>query len=70
MDQDFLIVRNPDEQVRKEIIARIKANGGYCPCRFEKTEDTKCKCKEFRETGDCICGLFVKVPCVEITEGG
>ena len=50
----------------KEIVARIKEGlkkkDGYCPCRVEKTADTKCICKEFREqdyTGECHCGLFV-----------
>ena len=41
----------------------LKARGGYCPCRREMTEDTKCMCKEFREMkqGECHCGLYVKV---------
>lgn len=42
----------------------LKENGGYCPCRFTQTEDTKCMCKEFREQktpGPCHCGLYVKV---------
>lgn len=69
METDYLIILNPDEEERKRVIARIKANNGYCPCRFERTPDTKCHCKEFKETGECICGLFVKVPCVEVTEG-
>ena len=69
METDYLIILNPDEEERKRVITRIKANNGYCPCRFERTPDTKCHCKEFKETGECICGLFVKVPCVEVTEG-
>lgn len=69
MENDYLIILNPDEEKREQIKARIKANNGYCPCRFERTPDTKCRCKDFKETGDCICGLFVKVPCVEVTEG-
>lgn len=50
---------NPNEKVRKAIEERIRKNDGYCPCRFEKNEDTKCPCKEFRETGKCICGLYI-----------
>ena len=69
MEEDFLVIANPDVKVRKEIIARIRANDGYCPCRFEKTPDTKCRCKEFRETLNCICGLYVKIPCREVTKG-
>ncbi|MBQ8195284.1 MAG: hypothetical protein IJZ47_07935 [Oscillospiraceae bacterium] len=41
----------------------VKANDGYCPCRLQKTSDTKCMCKEFREQqteGLCHCGLYVK----------
>ena len=68
MEEEYLIVKNPDEKVRAEIIRRIKENNGYCPCRFDRTPDTKCHCKDFRENGDCICGLFIKVPCVEVTK--
>lgn len=58
------IVRNPDEAKAKEISEAVKANGGYCPCRIVKNEDTKCMCKEFREQkfpGLCHCGLFGKI---------
>jgi ferredoxin-thioredoxin reductase catalytic subunit len=47
----------------KEIRQALRENDGYCPCRIEKTEDTKCMCKEFREQtepGSCHCGLYVK----------
>ena len=64
---DYLIVKNPDKELRARIKERVKANDGYCPCRFEKTVDTKCPCKDFRENGDCICGFFIKVPCVEVS---
>ena len=46
-----------------EIKQKLKDNGGYCPCRLEQTEDTKCPCKEFREqneAGECHCGLYEK----------
>ena len=47
----------------KEILSAVSANEGYCPCRLEKTPDTKCMCKEFREqeSGVCHCGLYEKV---------
>lgn len=54
---------NPDEDFCKEVRAAIKANNGYCPCKFEHTKDTKCPCKNFRvETPDgyCECGLYYK----------
>ena len=34
----------------KELVAKVqeglKRTGGYCPCRLERTPDTKCMCKE------------------------
>lgn len=54
---------NTDKELVKEIREKLKENGGYCPCRLSKTEDTKCMCKEFREQqeeGYCHCGLFYK----------
>lgn len=50
------------EQAR-EIEQKLKDNGGYCPCSIIKNVDTKCMCKEFRETtnsGICHCGLYAK----------
>lgn len=47
------------EEIRKQ----LKENDGYCPCRIDKTPDTKCMCKEFlkMEEGECHCGLYVKL---------
>lgn len=53
-----------NKELVKEIREKLKENGGYCPCRLEHTQDTKCMCKEFRdqierrENGECHCGLF------------
>lgn len=46
----------------KEIKDAIAANGGFCPCQLEKTDDTRCMCKSFRDQkeGVCHCGLYVK----------
>lgn len=47
-----------------ELRKALKENGGYCPCEFDKNEDTKCMCKAFREQeteGHCHCGLYKKV---------
>jgi ferredoxin-thioredoxin reductase catalytic subunit len=30
----------------------------YCPCKLDRTDDTVCPCKEFRETKHCHCGIF------------
>lgn len=46
------------------IKALVQANDGYCPCMVQKTPDTKCMCKDFREQktpGLCHCGRFEKV---------
>lgn len=52
-----------DKELVQEIREKLKENDNYCPCRIEKTPDTKCMCKEFREQsiGECHCGLYVKV---------
>lgn len=57
------ITLNPDREYADEVRCKLKANGGYCPCRLIKNEDTKCMCKEFREMteGMCHCGLYIKV---------
>lgn len=58
------IIKNPNTSVYEEMTEAVKANDGYCPCMFEKTEDTRCPCREFREQqteGECHCGRFVKV---------
>jgi len=51
-----------NKELAQGIREKLKKNGGYCPCRIERTEDTKCICKEFREqeSGECHCGLFIK----------
>lgn len=44
-------------------MAAIQENDGYCVCEIEKTQDTKCMCKAFREkeeSGLCNCGLYKK----------
>lgn len=50
-------------EVNPEFRAAVEANGGYCPCMVERTPDTKCMCKDFREqdSGLCHCGRFEKV---------
>ncbi len=58
---------NENEEIVKTIKEGLKAKGGYCPCRLEKTEENKCICKEFREQiadpefeGYCHCMLYFK----------
>ena len=40
---------NPNKEVVDTIREGLKKTGGYCPCRTERTEDTKCMCKEFKK---------------------
>ena len=57
------IKTNPDKAHVAEIRKQLKENDNYCPCVLEKTPDTKCMCKEFREqttAGTCHCGLYQK----------
>lgn len=58
---------NENQEVVKMIKEGLEKTGGYCPCRREKTEDTKCMCKEFRDQikdpnfeGYCHCLLYYK----------
>ena len=58
---------NEDAEIVRSIKDGLKRKGGYCPCRIEKNEDTKCMCKEFREQiadpdfeGYCHCLLYYK----------
>ena len=68
MDDNFLIIKNPNEAFRKDLVRRIVANGGYCPSRKEKTLETKCHCEEYKRNLNCICGLFIRIPCYEVKE--
>ena len=51
-----------DIELKEKIRQVIKENGGYCPCKLEQNENTKCICKEFLEQGlgPCHCGLYIK----------
>ena len=58
---------NENEEVVKIVKEGLVKSGGYCPCRRERTEDTKCMCKEFRDQiadpsfeGYCHCMLYYK----------
>lgn len=58
---------NDNEAIVKMIKDGLKETGGYCPCRVERSEDTLCMCKEFRQQikdpefeGLCHCKLYYK----------
>ena len=61
------ITLNEDKETVRLIKEGLKAKGGYCPCRTERTEEYKCICQEFREQiadpdfeGFCHCMLYYK----------
>ena len=56
------ITYNQDKQIVDKILDALNKNNGYCPCKLEKNNDTKCMCKEFKEQkeGYCHCGLYIK----------
>lgn len=58
---------NEDAAVVAAVREGLKRTGGYCPCVRERSEDTKCMCREFREQikdpnfeGYCHCMLYHK----------
>ena len=55
------IIKNPDKEKYNIIIKNIESNNGYCPCLLEQNSDTLCPCKKFRETKECICGLYITI---------
>lgn len=58
------IKQTEDKELLAEILRQLKANDRYCPCALDKTPDTKCMCKKFREQisrqepGECDCGRY------------
>ena len=56
------ITQNPNKDFVEQMLKALKENSNYCPCKTEKTKDTKCMCKEFRKKKDgwCHCGLYYK----------
>ncbi len=58
---------NENEEIVRTIKEGLQQTGGYCPCRMERTEETKCICSEFRAQmadpdfeGYCHCMLYYK----------
>ena len=58
------IIKNPDKKTYDEVTQAVKDNDNYCPCKLERSQDSLCICREFREQneeGECCCGRYVKV---------
>ena len=58
---------NENQEVVNAVKEGLKRTGGYCPCRVQKTEETRCICREFRDQindpdfeGYCHCMLYYK----------
>ena len=58
---------NDNKEIVNEIRKGLKHTGGYCPCRVERSDETKCICREFKEQiadpdfeGYCHCMLYYK----------
>ena len=61
------ITLNTNEEIVKTVKDGLKATGGYCPCRLERTPENICMCEEFKEQiqdpeyeGYCHCMLYYK----------
>lgn len=61
------ITLNENEELVKKIKEGLEKTGGYCPCKLQRTEDTKCMCTEFKNQiadpefeGYCHCMLYYK----------
>jgi len=58
------VILNSNAEYVNEIRQKLKDNDNYCPCQIEKSPDTKCMCKDFRNMmdnqieGECHCGLY------------
>jgi len=62
-----MIRLNENAEIVETVREGLRRTGGYCPCRRERTEDTKCICAEFRRQmedadfeGYCHCYLYYK----------
>ena len=61
------VTLNPDAEMVRTIREGLERTGGYCPCRIQRTEETRCICQEFRRQmadpefeGYCHCMLYYK----------
>ena len=58
---------NENVEIVNKIREGLKMTGGYCPCKLERSDDTKCMCTEFKGQiadpnfkGYCHCMLYYK----------
>lgn len=53
---------NPDDEFVKNLKKRIKANSKYCINKEKGNPDNRCPCKQFQNTGECACGMYIQDP--------
>lgn len=54
---------NENEKVVNGIERGLVRCQGHCPCHHKEEcseDDLICPCKQFREKGICVCGLYIK----------
>lgn len=58
---------NSDSKFVERLQSVMQKNGGYCPCRIQRTPENICICQEFRQQisdpdfeGYCHCQLYYK----------
>lgn len=62
-----VIKQTEDKELLAEILKQLKDNDNYCPCSLNRTSDTKCMCKKFRDvigenkvgSFECACGRYI-----------
>jgi len=50
------------DERRESLLKSLHERGGHCPCQVQQTDDTLCPCTNYRQDGNCVCGLFTKIP--------
>ena len=67
MDLPANVKFNRDQKFVERLQGVMQKNGGYCPCRIQRTPENICICTEFRQQiadpdfeGYCHCQLYYK----------
>ena len=67
MDLPANVKFNSDQKFVERLQGVMQKNGGYCPCRIQRTPENICICTEFRQQiadpdfeGYCHCQLYYK----------
>ena len=67
MDLPDNVKFNSDQKFVERLQGVMQKNGGYCPCRIQRTPENICICAEFKQQiadpdfeGYCHCQLYYK----------